>query len=402
MKHIGTVFFILAIIMVASIRSNGQIINSTVRPIIHTSKIPPLLPPSTLHFSTPPKVLLAEADTALAYYDPDSLGNFNWYFLPSHLTLNAGTAQNPLDTEFVINRYAERFTLPKTGLWTTRYIDSIEVVFAPVTLPTDGTTDSLIIEIRPGVNLFYQNGDTLLGFNTLVPPMDSVVISTDDLTLNQVYDTVIHLNYKLPATWGSGANRVSVGSNFFVDFYTTDTDLTRTQFVIRGDSVTSPDLLENPLTTADQDLYRGMWAILDPQDPGYPYNENDYAGLQFTNQDGTQTDYFYTNFVVRAFMSNQLTNAVDEQGNPKFILEPTFPNPVSNSTEIDYNLTEAAPVSLTVYNQLGQRVASLVNEVQSSGEHSAIFNTTNLPNGMYYYKLQSGDYSATQNMVVNK
>ncbi|MFI5202092.1 MAG: T9SS type A sorting domain-containing protein [Candidatus Kapaibacterium sp.] len=390
MKRIGTVLLLL--FLVAS-SSKGQVTHTVNHPTVPYSKAPSLIVPSNLHFLHPMKVETALADTTIAYFDPDSTGNFNWYSLPSHLTLNSGTPANPLDTQYVINRYAERFTLPKKGLWITRYVDSVEFLFAPLTLPTDGTTDSLILEVRPGVDLFYPNlpGDTLFGYSTIGKPLDSVIVTTDNLVQDQVYDTVFHLNYRLPAT---------VLSDFFIVLYTPDTDLTRSQFFIRGDSVTVPTPLESPLTSADQDLYRGMWAVYDPT--SYPYHENDYAGLQFTNQDNTQTDYFYSNFVIVVHMSNQLTNAVDATGKPQFVLEQNFPNPVSSSTEIDYNLASAAPVLLTVYNQLGQQVATAANSVQSAGEHSTTFNAGTLPNGMYYYKLQSGDFTATRTMVINR
>jgi hypothetical protein len=225
----------------------------------------------------------------------------------------------------------------------------------------------------------------------IAKPIRSAVITTDNLVATQVYDTMIHFNYKLPT---------SVLSDFFVDVYATDTDATETQFAIRGDSVTFPSPLESPLTVPDQDIYRGMYAIDDPNNLTYLYNDNDYAGLVFTNQDGSQTDYFYSNFIIIAYMSNQLTSAVDQNGKPQFVLEPNFPNPVSSSTEIDYNLATAGPVSLTVYNQLGQQVATAVNSVQSAGGHSATFNIGTLPDGIYYYKLQSGEFSATKMMVV--
>jgi hypothetical protein len=393
MKRIGTVFFILSIFAVSA---NAQVIHTAIRGAVPYTKVP-ILNGGTPHVMHP---LVAQADTVMGYFDPDSTGFFNWYFLPSHLTLSSGTG---FDTQYVINRYAERFSLPKVGQWVTRYIDSVEVLFAPTTIATDGTNDSLIVELRPGLTLFEQpSGDTLFGFNTIAPPMDSFVINSQDLTQDQIYDTVIPFNYKLPASWGAGTNRVTLGSDFYVCLFATDTDINETQFAIRGDSVTFNPPLENPLTGSDQNLYRGMWALDNSTNPTYPYFENDYAGLQFTNQDQTQTDYFYTNFVIIAYMSNQLTNAVDANGKPQFVLEPIFPNPVATSTEIDYNLTQAGPVSLSVYNQLGEQVSSIVSEMQDAGGHSAIFKVGTLPNGIYYYKLQSGDFTATRTMIINR
>jgi hypothetical protein len=402
MKRIGTVFSLLTFMLILSMSANAQVIHTALHPTVTRTNVPPLISPPAPHFSKPLNVQLANADTTMSYYDTTTNpGMFNWYSLPSHLNLNFGTQANPIDSQFVMDGYAERFSLPKAGLYAGtghRYLDSVEILFAPLTLPTDGTTDSLVVEVRPGITLFetiqgQTNPDTLFGFDMIAKPLQSSVITTDNLVAMKVYDTILKFNYKLPTT---------VGSDFFIDLHTTDTDATVTQFLIRGDSVTFNPALESPLTVPDQDIYRGMYILNDPNNRTYQFNENDYAGIQFTNADMTHTDYFYSNFIIIAYMSNQLESAVDATGNPQFVLEPCFPNPVSASTEIDYNLTTAAPVTLTVYNQLGQQVATAVNTVQSAGTHSANFNVGTLPNGMYYYKLQSGEFSATQTMVISR
>jgi hypothetical protein len=57
---------------------------------------------------------------------------------------------------------------------------------------------------------------------------------------------------------------------------------------------------------------------------------------------------------------------------------------------------------LDVYNTLGQKVASLVNETLNAGEHSVTFNANNLPSGIYFYTLISGNYSLTKKLVLLK
>ena len=360
-------------------------------PTVERTNTPPLITPAVPHYPQPLNSLIARADTTIAYYDT-TLNAYNWYFLPTHLTLRSQTGQ---DTQYVLNRYAERFTLPKVApVWSTRYVDSVEVLFAPTTVT--GADDSLVIELRVGQTLQEgQGGPTLFGFDQLVKPLDSFGFNVNDLTQNQIYDTVIPFNYKFLT---SGTNKVD--SSFFVCLYTPDTDLTVTQFAVRGDSVTFTNPLESPLSVADQDIYRGMWGADDPANPTYQYFENDFAGITFPQQDGSNSDYFYTNFVILVHMSNQLTNAVDVTGKPQFVLEPNFPNPVSSSTEIDYNLATAEPVTLSVYNQMGEKVSSVVSEMQGAGSHSANFNIGTLPDGMYYYKLQAGDFTSTHTLVI--
>jgi hypothetical protein len=55
-----------------------------------------------------------------------------------------------------------------------------------------------------------------------------------------------------------------------------------------------------------------------------------------------------------------------------------------------------------VYNVLGQEVATLVNEVQQPGYRSVSFSGTNLPSGLYFYRLNAGTFSETKKMVLMK
>lgn len=79
-----------------------------------------------------------------------------------------------------------------------------------------------------------------------------------------------------------------------------------------------------------------------------------------------------------------------------------YPNPFNPSTKISYQIPENSFVSLVVYNTLGQKVAELVNEHQSSGKYSVQFNATNLPSGVYIYKIQAGEFSSVKKMLLTK
>lgn len=85
-----------------------------------------------------------------------------------------------------------------------------------------------------------------------------------------------------------------------------------------------------------------------------------------------------------------------------FTLEQNYPNPFNPSTTINYSIPKSGMVNLTVYNVLGNQVAVLVNDDQAAGEHSVKFNASNLSNGVYLYKLTSGNYSSTKKLVLMK
>ena len=74
-----------------------------------------------------------------------------------------------------------------------------------------------------------------------------------------------------------------------------------------------------------------------------------------------------------------------------FRLEQNYPNPFNPVTNISYTIPATLPVTLEIYNTVGEQVATVVNEQQTIGTHTASFNASALPSGIYFYKLQAGD-----------
>lgn len=103
---------------------------------------------------------------------------------------------------------------------------------------------------------------------------------------------------------------------------------------------------------------------------------------------------------VSAGNKEQLLNA---KGNPdKFILNQNYPNPFNPSTILSYNLKTDGNVKLTVFNLVGQSVRVLVDGYQTAGYYEAFFDATDLPAGIYLYKLQVGAYSSVKRMTLVK
>ncbi|MBP9084154.1 MAG: carboxypeptidase regulatory-like domain-containing protein [Bacteroidia bacterium] len=91
----------------------------------------------------------------------------------------------------------------------------------------------------------------------------------------------------------------------------------------------------------------------------------------------------------------------------KFILEQNYPNPFNPSTIIKYSIPNVIStegrnlnVILKVYDIIGNEVATLVNEVQSSGNYEIVFNAEKLSSGIYFYELKAGSFILTKKMLL--
>jgi len=90
-----------------------------------------------------------------------------------------------------------------------------------------------------------------------------------------------------------------------------------------------------------------------------------------------------------------------------FRLCQNFPNPFNPTTTIQYSLPQQSHVKLSIYNVLGDEIATLVNEEQHIGDYSFHWNSTDknnkrLASGIYVYRLQAGGYIAQNKMILMK
>lgn len=102
------------------------------------------------------------------------------------------------------------------------------------------------------------------------------------------------------------------------------------------------------------------------------------------------------------------TSGFDQLSND-YNLGQNYPNPFNPSTQIDYTIKSTGLVTLKVYDMLGNEVANLVNERKEQGNYSVTFNAANhsggvrnLPSGIYFYTLTSGNFTATKKLILLK
>ncbi|MBN2016716.1 MAG: T9SS type A sorting domain-containing protein [Candidatus Cloacimonetes bacterium] len=94
--------------------------------------------------------------------------------------------------------------------------------------------------------------------------------------------------------------------------------------------------------------------------------------------------------------------SIDPQIIPNKLLMYNFPNPVQNSSTIQYSLKQNSHVKITIYNIKGQLISTLMNEYKPKGEHSVNFNTRKLKSGVYFYKIETDYITEIKKIVVIK
>lgn len=118
------------------------------------------------------------------------------------------------------------------------------------------------------------------------------------------------------------------------------------------------------------------------------YSANRYKLVPRNNADfGTITDVQITN-----------EGVIPEA----FSLDQNYPNPFNPTTTIVYSLPISSPVTLKVYNVLGQEVESLVNAVQAPGTYRVTFDASSLSTGVYFYRIEAGNFARVRKLLLLK
>jgi len=133
-------------------------------------------------------------------------------------------------------------------------------------------------------------------------------------------------------------------------------------------------------TTTEQQNYSYVDRNLDDGKYFYRLKQVDYNG-----------SYEYSNVI-----------EVDLRSLNEYALEQNYPNPFNPTTTIGYILKEKINAKLILLNAIGEEVAVLVNEEQDKGFHKVDFNAKSLASGVYFYRLQAGDFVQTRKILLLK
>ncbi|MBP6978937.1 MAG: T9SS type A sorting domain-containing protein [Bacteroidales bacterium] len=115
---------------------------------------------------------------------------------------------------------------------------------------------------------------------------------------------------------------------------------------------------------------------------------------------GSDEQILLSNIAEAVQKYNEWFTAVEEFSTTDFNLMQNYPNPFDRSTTIRYQLPENGPVTLQVYDVLGNKVATLINEEQTAGQHMIDFDASGLECGVYYYTIRFNGEVRTNAMML--
>ncbi len=142
-----------------------------------------------------------------------------------------------------------------------------------------------------------------------------------------------------------------------------------------------------------EELYLTHWSALEDKQTTLTIHElTTLSGIM----QGEGTLYYDNNSVVIASVGMNTDTPLN------YSLEQNYPNPFNPTTTIQYRIPRDESVTLKVYNLLGQKVKTLVDEQQRAGSYEIEFRADNLASGVYFYRLIAGNYTEIKRMILIK
>lgn len=121
----------------------------------------------------------------------------------------------------------------------------------------------------------------------------------------------------------------------------------------------------------------------------------------FNDQSSSQTKWLVL-WELRVYgTTGPATDVEDENASPReFALNQNYPNPFNPSTKISFDLEKSGYTKLTIHNILGEEIATVLSQEMSAGHHEVNFNPLGLSSGVYFYRLESGSFTAMKKMIL--
>ncbi|MCX8010991.1 MAG: T9SS type A sorting domain-containing protein [Ignavibacteria bacterium] len=151
--------------------------------------------------------------------------------------------------------------------------------------------------------------------------------------------------------------------------------------------------------------YGGNGSIFHLNAGSYNLNPRDSADVFYGFGYGTTADEAMAACEEAQAKYNSVFTSLDETNSQLPLtskLYQNFPNPFNPETEIKFDIAKESKVTLKIYNTLGKEILTLVDEHMKPGVYSKNFNAKDLPSGIYFYRLNAGNFINTKKMVIVK
>ncbi|MDI6803227.1 MAG: T9SS type A sorting domain-containing protein [Bacteroidota bacterium] len=127
-----------------------------------------------------------------------------------------------------------------------------------------------------------------------------------------------------------------------------------------------------------------------------------FVGFPKKNLSGTIVNNYYIKNIVPSSQAISKSNTNEEVKNMPvdFGLSQNHPNPFNPTTQISYALPDPGYITLKIYDVLGREVATLVDEFKDGGYYEATWDATNIPSGVFFYRMQTGSFSETKKLIL--
>ncbi len=288
---------------------------------------------------------------------------------------------------------------------------SSPILISPVNNASDTRADTLV--------LAWSNVQGASGYECQISedPTFSSLVYTSDSTADTIF-TAISLQNLQKYYWRVLAYNIGGASGFsLTDSFTTVVAVPRrphlvspflSAHVTRQVTLTwneSPSATSYTLQVASDQLFRTIIVDTTCADtsvslPVVLQASTDYYWRVSASNAGGSSAYS----VQGTFTTGTGIDALNESnGVPKeFALYRNYPNPFNPTTVIQYDVPKEAQVTIGVYNTLGQKVATLVNERESAGRYSVEFDGSRFSSGLYFFRMAAGSFVKVQKMMLVK
>lgn len=132
----------------------------------------------------------------------------------------------------------------------------------------------------------------------------------------------------------------------------------------------------------------------------YPYPDNKYNYITDIKKD---YDSYYFGTLKSGLYKVDIITSLDDENNffsNSYQLSQNYPNPFNPVSKIKFSIPVSGNVEIKVYDILGKEIKTLLNEYKQSGTYEVEFDASNLPSGVYFYRMISGSYLETKKMLL--